>query len=116
MVEAAGSLPPTSTKYWVDVILTTAWECRRFDCERKALAFAQVYARFPKLKRSWLTPTHRKGGRSSSRAKQNEAGAKHGNSAEQRATNMMPPEQHERPRTEATLRASPPRSKRAYGS
>jgi hypothetical protein len=47
MVEAAGSLPPTSTKYWVDVILTTAWECRRFDCERKALAFAQVYARFP---------------------------------------------------------------------
>jgi hypothetical protein len=27
--------------------LTTAWECRRFDCEREALAYARVYARFP---------------------------------------------------------------------
>jgi hypothetical protein len=45
MVMASGSLPPT--RYWVDVILTTAWECRRFDCEREALAYAQVYARFP---------------------------------------------------------------------
>jgi hypothetical protein len=33
--------------YWVDVILTTAWECRRFDCEREALAYAQVYAGLP---------------------------------------------------------------------
>jgi hypothetical protein len=41
------SLPHASTKYWVDVILTTAWECRRFDCEREALAYAQVYARLP---------------------------------------------------------------------
>jgi hypothetical protein len=45
MVMAASSLPPT--RYWVDVILTTAWECRRFDCEREALAYAQVYARLP---------------------------------------------------------------------
>ena len=37
---AAHSLP----HYWVDVTLTTAWECRRFDCEREALAYAQVYA------------------------------------------------------------------------
>ena len=43
MVEASSSLP----HYWVDVILTTAWECRRFDCERDALVFAQVYARLP---------------------------------------------------------------------
>jgi len=34
-------------KILVDVILTTAWECRRFDCEREALAYAQVYARLP---------------------------------------------------------------------
>ena len=40
---AARSLP----HYWVDVILTTAWECRRFYCEREALAYAQVYARLP---------------------------------------------------------------------
>jgi hypothetical protein len=40
---AARSLP----HYWVDVILTTAFECRRFDCEREALAYAQVYARLP---------------------------------------------------------------------
>jgi hypothetical protein len=45
MAQAASSLLPT--RYWVDVILTTAWECRRFDCEREALAYAQVYARFP---------------------------------------------------------------------
>jgi hypothetical protein len=45
MVEATSSLPPI--RYWVDVILTTAWECRRFDCEREALAYAQVYARLP---------------------------------------------------------------------
>ena len=47
MVKANRSLPHSSTIYWVDVILTTAWEWRRFDCERKALAYAQVYARFP---------------------------------------------------------------------
>jgi hypothetical protein len=40
---AARSLP----HYRVDVILTTAFECRRFDCEREALAYAQVYARLP---------------------------------------------------------------------
>jgi hypothetical protein len=45
MAQAASSLLPT--RYWVDVILTTAWECRRFDCEREALAYAQVYARSP---------------------------------------------------------------------
>jgi hypothetical protein len=45
MVMAASSLPPT--RYWVDVILTTAWQCQRFDCEREALAYAQVYARLP---------------------------------------------------------------------
>ena len=27
--------------------LTTAWECRRFECEREALAYAEVYARLP---------------------------------------------------------------------
>jgi hypothetical protein len=41
------SLPHAPTRYWVDVNLTTAWECRRFDCEREALAYAQVYARLP---------------------------------------------------------------------
>jgi hypothetical protein len=45
MVEATSSLPPI--RYWVDLILTTAWECRRFDCEHEALAFARVYARLP---------------------------------------------------------------------
>ena len=45
MVEATSSLPPI--RYWVDVILTTAFDCRRFDCEREALAHAQVYARLP---------------------------------------------------------------------
>jgi hypothetical protein len=43
MVKADRNLP----HYWVDVILTTAWECRRFHCEREALAYAQVYARLP---------------------------------------------------------------------
>ena len=43
MVEANRSLP----HYWMDVILTSAWECRRFDCEREVLAYARVYARFP---------------------------------------------------------------------
>jgi hypothetical protein len=32
MVEATSSLPPI--RYWVDVILTTAWQCQRFDSER----------------------------------------------------------------------------------
>jgi hypothetical protein len=41
MVEASSSLSDACTKYWVDVILTTAWECRRFDSEREALAYAQ---------------------------------------------------------------------------
>ena len=40
---AARSLPHC----WVDVILTSAFECRLFDCERAALASAQVYARLP---------------------------------------------------------------------
>jgi hypothetical protein len=44
---AKRSLPQASTKYWVDVILTTALDCRRFDCEREALTYAQVYARLP---------------------------------------------------------------------
>jgi hypothetical protein len=43
MAQATRSLLPT--RYWVDVILTTAWQCQRFDCEREALAYAQVYAR-----------------------------------------------------------------------
>jgi hypothetical protein len=43
MVEADRSV----SRYWVDVILTTAWECRRFGSEREALAYAQVYARLP---------------------------------------------------------------------
>ena len=43
MVEANRSV----SRYWVDVILTTAWECRRFGSEREALAYAQVYARLP---------------------------------------------------------------------
>jgi hypothetical protein len=47
MVEANRSLSHASTKYWVDVILTTALDCRRFDCEREALAWAQVCARLP---------------------------------------------------------------------
>ena len=35
---AKRSLPHASTKYWVDMILTTIppLECRRFDCEREA--------------------------------------------------------------------------------
>jgi len=45
MVMAASSLPPT--RYRVDVILTTAWHAKRFDCEPDALAHAQVYSRFP---------------------------------------------------------------------
>ena len=45
MVEATSSLLPI--RYWVDVILTTAWQCQRFDCQREALAYAQVYARLP---------------------------------------------------------------------
>jgi hypothetical protein len=45
MVMANSSLPPT--RYWVDVILTTSWQCQRFDSESDALAYAQVYARFP---------------------------------------------------------------------
>jgi hypothetical protein len=40
---AGSSLP----HYWVDVILTTAWHAKRFDCEPDALAHAQVYSRFP---------------------------------------------------------------------
>jgi hypothetical protein len=47
MVEAKRILPQASTRYWVDAILTTAFDCRRFDCEREALAFARVYARLP---------------------------------------------------------------------
>jgi hypothetical protein len=44
---AKRSLSHASTKYWVDVITTTALDCRRFDCEREALAWAQVCARLP---------------------------------------------------------------------
>jgi hypothetical protein len=33
--------------YWVDAILTTAFDFRRFYCESEALAFARVYARLP---------------------------------------------------------------------
>jgi hypothetical protein len=47
MAEAKRSVARASTKYWVDVILTTALDCRRFDCEREALAYADVYARLP---------------------------------------------------------------------
>jgi hypothetical protein len=47
MIEADCRVSHAPTRYWVDVILTTAWECRRFDCEREALAYAQVYARLP---------------------------------------------------------------------
>jgi hypothetical protein len=47
MVMAGRSLPHAPTKYWVDVILTTALDCRRFDCEREALAWAQVCSRLP---------------------------------------------------------------------
>ena len=45
MVEATSSLPPI--RYWVDVIPDDTWQCQRFDCEREALASAQVYARLP---------------------------------------------------------------------
>ena len=44
MVEASSSVSHACTKYWVDVILTTAWECRRFEspCLRPSLRlFAQ---------------------------------------------------------------------------
>ena len=78
MVEVSSSLSDRWTKYWVEVILTTAWECRRFDCEREALAWAQVCARCPTLKRWWRTPTDPRGRRSSS------IGAKHSNHTEQR--------------------------------
>jgi hypothetical protein len=47
MVGAKPSLSQASTKYWVDVILTTSGHWKRFGCERDALAHAQVYARFP---------------------------------------------------------------------
>jgi hypothetical protein len=67
------SLPPT--RYWVDAILTTAFDCRRFDCEREALAFGGSMPVCPTL--NWFSRTRfsPKGGRSSSRgaAKQNEA-------------------------------------------
>jgi hypothetical protein len=43
MIGASRSLP----HYWVDAILTTAFDCRRFYCESEALAFARVYARLP---------------------------------------------------------------------
>ena len=52
MVEASSSLSHACTKYWVDVILTTAWECRRFDSEREALAYAQVCRNKPLTKTS----------------------------------------------------------------
>jgi hypothetical protein len=61
MVEAASRVSHGSTRYWVDVILTTAWECRRFDREREALACEQVYARLPNAE-----AVVAKGGRSSS--------------------------------------------------
>ena len=83
---AKRSLPHASTKYWVDMILTTIppLECRRFDCEREAAGRKSVPV-FRTHARLLPTPTHPKGGRSSSiGAKQNEARAKHGNSAEQR--------------------------------
>ena len=49
MVEAKCSLSRAPTKYWVDMILKAIppLECRRFDCEREALAYAQVCARLP---------------------------------------------------------------------
>jgi hypothetical protein len=45
MVEATTILSHAPTRYWVDVILATSWQCQRFDCEREALA--RVYARLP---------------------------------------------------------------------
>ena len=44
-LDASYYTPPT--KYWVDFILTTAWQAKRFDSEREALACAQAYARLP---------------------------------------------------------------------
>jgi hypothetical protein len=47
MVGAKPNLSQAFTKCWVDVILTTSGHWKRFDCERDALAHAQVYTRFP---------------------------------------------------------------------
>jgi hypothetical protein len=82
MVGAKPSLSQASTKYWVDVILTTSGHWKRFDCERDALAHAPVYARFPNacsVVAYALTLEGRK--IIFSGAKQNEARAKHGNPA-----------------------------------
>jgi hypothetical protein len=57
MVEGKRNVSHASTKYWVTVILATSWQCQRFDSESDALAYAQVYARLPNLKRWWPTPT-----------------------------------------------------------
>jgi hypothetical protein len=47
MVEGKCNVSHASTKYWVDVILATSWQCQRFDSESDALAYGQVYARLP---------------------------------------------------------------------
>jgi hypothetical protein len=38
MVEGKRNVSRASTKYWVDVILATSWQCQRFDSESEALA------------------------------------------------------------------------------
>jgi hypothetical protein len=58
MVEANRSV----SRYWVDVILTTAWQCQRFDSESDALAYAQVYARLPNAE-AVIAYAHRPEGR-----------------------------------------------------
>jgi hypothetical protein len=47
MVEGKRNVSHASTKYWVDVILATSWQCHRFGSEREALSYAPVYARLP---------------------------------------------------------------------
>jgi hypothetical protein len=84
MVEANRSLPYPSTIYWVDVILTTAWERRRFDCERRLSLTRRCMRVCQTHVPLRLTPLHPKAGGSSSSsgAKQRKARAKHGNHAD----------------------------------
>ena len=75
MVEANRSV----SRYWVDVILTTAWQCQRFDSESDALAYAQVYARLPNAE-AVIAYAYRPEGREIIF----DWSVKHGNHAEQR--------------------------------
>jgi hypothetical protein len=83
MVMAASSLPPT--RYWVDVILTTAWHAKRSTVNPTHSLMRRCIPVFPTLKRWSPTPTLLKAGRSSS------IGAKQKRSSEdERSTAIQP--------------------------